>query len=136
MFSQSPLNVFGILYRQRIRIALNGIHVCAHRLKHTAVIHLRGKPRTPQDANDIAVSEMKRGNLQEALNIFTLILAKAPHPIIYMNQGLALQGMKRHDTAVASFERAISLAHDFAGAYNNRGISLHALGRYDEALAS
>ncbi len=104
--------------------------------QHTAVIYLRGKSRTPQDANDLAVSEMKRGNLQEALNIFTLVLAKAPHPIIYMNQGLALQGMKQHDKAVASFDRAISLAPDFAGAYNNRGISLHALSRYDEALAS
>jgi hypothetical protein len=50
--------------------------------KQTAVFHLRGRPCTPQQANEIAVQEMKRGDLQEALKILTLILAKAPHPIV------------------------------------------------------
>ena len=104
--------------------------------QHTAAIHLGGKPRTPQEANDIAVREMNCGNLQGALDIFTLILTKASHPVMSMNLGLAKQGMKHHERALASFDRVIALAPDFAGAYNNRGISLHALKRYDEALAS
>lgn len=79
---------------------------------------------------------MSRGNLQRAVDIFTLILTKAPHPSIYMNRGLALQGMKRHDCALANFNKVIALVPDYAGVYNNRGISFHALGRHDEALAS
>jgi tetratricopeptide (TPR) repeat protein len=104
--------------------------------RQTAVIHLRGKSCTPQEANDIAVGEMKRGNLQDAVDIFTLILAKAPHPVVFMNRGLAQQGMRQHDRALASFDQAIAFAPAYAGAYNNRGISLHELKRYEEALAS
>lgn len=103
---------------------------------HAPVIHLRGKPCTPQEANELAVKEMNRGNLQGAVDLFTLILAKSPYPVIHMNQGLALQGMKQHERALASFDKVIARVPDFAPAYNSRGISLYALKRYEEALAS
>lgn len=105
-------------------------------LQQTAVIHLQGKPYTLQEANDIAVKKMNRGDLRSAVNIFTLILARAPYPAVYMNQGLALQRMQRHDKALANFDQLIRHTPDYADAHNNRGISLHALQRYDEALAS
>ena len=102
----------------------------------TAVIHIGGKPRTPEEANDLAVKEMRRGNLAGAVDIFNLILAKASHPVVYMNKALALQGMGQHDRALASFDRVIALAPEVPGSHNHRGLSLHALKRYDDALAS
>jgi Flp pilus assembly protein TadD len=99
-------------------------------------LHLRGKARTLEEANALAVTEMKRGNLQGAVDIFTLILAKAPHPIIFLNRGLAMQGMEKHDSALADFDQAIALDPNYGPTFNSRGITLHRLKRYHEALTS
>jgi tetratricopeptide (TPR) repeat protein len=42
----------------------------------------------------------------------------------------------RLDEALASYDKAIALKPDYAGAFSNRGLALHELKRLDEALAS
>src|SRR5215472_11294002 len=42
----------------------------------------------------------------------------------------------KHDTAVASYDRALRLRPDDAEALSNRGVTLHNLKRFGEALAS
>jgi tetratricopeptide (TPR) repeat protein len=79
---------------------------------------------------------MSRGNLQGAVDIFTLLLAKAPNPIAFLNRGLAQERMGRYDKAIADYDRTIALAPLHATAYKGRGICLHAFKRYDEALVS
>jgi Tfp pilus assembly protein PilF len=106
--------------------------VCENR----PTILLNGKARTFEEANALAVTEMRRGNLRGAVDLFTLILAKAPHPMIFLNRGLAMQGMGKHDSALADFDQAIALDPNYGPTFNSRGITLHRLKRYDEALAS
>ena len=52
------------------------------------------------------------------------------------NLGNALNGLKRHEEALASCERAIALQPDYAEAHGNRGLALYQLGRPGDALAS
>ena len=41
-----------------------------------------------------------------------------------------MQGLKRSDDALASYDKAIALKPDYAEAYNNRGNALQELKRY------
>jgi len=52
------------------------------------------------------------------------------------NLGIAMQSLKRHADAVASYDRAIALKPDYVDAHYNRGVALRDLNRPDEALAS
>jgi tetratricopeptide (TPR) repeat protein len=56
--------------------------------------------------------------------------------IEHSNQGNALQAIGRYEEAIASYDRAIELRPELAGAYSDRGNALQMLKRYDEALAS
>src|SRR5262249_17899664 len=47
----------------------------------------------------------------------------------------ALDWLRRHEAAVASYDRAIAIKADYLEALNNRASALIALKRFDEALA-
>jgi tetratricopeptide (TPR) repeat protein len=47
-----------------------------------------------------------------------------------------LRALRRHDEALASYDRAIALQPDFARAYSNRGVVLADMQRHEEAVAS
>jgi tetratricopeptide (TPR) repeat protein len=47
-----------------------------------------------------------------------------------------LSALKRHEEALASFDRALALNRDHVNALNNRALTLKALGRIAEAMAS
>ena len=50
--------------------------------------------------------------------------------------GMRCRELKRHEEALASYDKAIALKPDYAEAYNNRGNALKDLKRHEEALAS
>jgi tetratricopeptide (TPR) repeat protein len=105
--------------------------------EHRDAIRLRGTLHTIADAYALAIKEQSLGNLQAAVDIYNLILAKVPNSAaIYNNRGVALQAMRRHDDALASFDKAIALKPDFAETHSNRGAVLQKLKRYEDALAS
>ena len=54
----------------------------------------------------------------------------------HSNHGVALQGLKRVEEALVSYDKAIAIKPDYADAYFNRGIALRELRRVEEALAS
>ena len=49
-------------------------------------------------------------------------------------RGNALNELKRHDEALAAYDKALALNPNFAGAWHGRGNALNELKRYDEAL--
>jgi predicted O-linked N-acetylglucosamine transferase (SPINDLY family) len=57
-------------------------------------------------------------------------------PVAHLNHGVALQRLNRLEEALGCFERALSLAPDYADALNNRGDVLLTLQRPAEALLS
>ena len=50
--------------------------------------------------------------------------------------GNALKVQGKLDEAIVSFNKAVSLKPDYAGAYNNMGNALKDQGKLDEAIAS
>ncbi|MFZ1909244.1 MAG: tetratricopeptide repeat protein [Burkholderiales bacterium] len=64
------------------------------------------------------------------------VAIKPGNPEALVNLGNALQELKRHDQALASYDKALALKPDYAEALSNRGLTLQALKRHDEALAS
>ncbi len=62
--------------------------------------------------------------------------ARSPTPQIWLNHGIVLNALARHQEAIDSFDQAIKLKSKFAEAHNNRGVVLATLGRDDEALQS
>ena len=63
-------------------------------------------------------------------------LAAAEFVEAHSNRGTGLHDLKRHQEALASYDRALALQPDYAEAHANRGNTLHQLNRCDEALAS
>ena len=52
------------------------------------------------------------------------------------SHGLILDGLKRTEAALRSFERALELRPEFPEAHRSRGDTLSALGRFEDALRS
>jgi len=81
------------------------------------------------------VSALQRGEAAEALRCLDQALAIQLHAAALSNRGLALQDLGRRQEALASFDRAVTLAPAMAELHCNRGAVLHDLKRHAEALA-
>lgn len=102
-----------------------------------AMIRLRDRSVTIEDAMTLARRELGLGNVRAAAGLYDLIIAEVPgHAEAHNNRGIALQEMKRHGDALAGFDRAITIRPKYPEAHLNRGNVLLALRRFDEALAS
>jgi tetratricopeptide (TPR) repeat protein len=100
-------------------------------------IRWRGKRFTITDACALAIQQHQLGDFQAVVDIYSLILAKAPdYAEGHNNRGAVLQKLARYDEALASYDRAIALKPGYANAHFNRGATLKKMGRYDEALTS
>jgi protein O-GlcNAc transferase len=85
---------------------------------------------------DQAVAFHQNGRLAEAEGLYAQLLAAVPnHPTLLFNHGTVLKDLKRHQEALADFDKALALQPDFVPALNNRGGSLKELKRFGEALA-
>jgi tetratricopeptide (TPR) repeat protein len=80
-----------------------------------------------------ALSHLKR--YDEMLQICQQGLQKTNNVYFWNCQGLALEGLKRYDQAIASYNEAIKLKPDFFVPLNNRGEVYTRLGKLDNAIA-
>lgn len=95
-----------------------------------------GKALTIAEAGAAAIQEQRQGNLQAAVDIFNLILAKFPNSAeLHNNRGAILHMMMRYEEALASYDKAIALKPDYANAHFNRASVLKQMNRFEEALA-
>ena len=92
---------------------------------------------TPPQALKHAISAYKAGKYADAAKICQEIIA-VKHDFFDALHLLAVvqAALGKHDLALASFDRALSLRPDHAEALFNRGNILQELKRHDEALAS
>jgi tetratricopeptide (TPR) repeat protein len=105
--------------------------------RYKSLIYLRGRSYTIEEAGALAIKECSLRNFPVAADIYNLIVAKLPDCAeAYNNRGVALQGMKRYDEALANYASAAALRPDYADPHINRGNTFHALRKYAEALAS
>jgi tetratricopeptide (TPR) repeat protein len=104
-----------VLYQRILSIACD----------HADALHLLGVIAYQVGRHLVAIDLIGRAIQQNAHN-----------PLYHAGYGLALQGLKRLDEAVASYDRALALQPDNAETLNNRGLALHELTHFGEALES
>ena len=84
-----------------------------------------------------AVAAQQAGSLEAAAELYRAVLAaEAGHPPTLSNLSVILKDLNQLPAALASVDRAIVAAPDFADAWYNRGLILIELQRLEEALAS
>lgn len=106
------------------------VSACAHaptpKERETAKIHY-----------DIAVAEMKKGDMRAALrDLLTAVESDPELPQAHNALGLVYHALGRMDESLAHYQKAVALKPDFSDAHNNLGTLLVALGRYDEAVGA
>ena len=92
---------------------------------HADVLHLLGGLAYQVGRHEVAIELIGRA-----------IEHNGNDPSYYCTRGLVLQGLKRLDEAVASYDRALVLNRDYSTALINRGLALEALERFAEGLES
>jgi tetratricopeptide (TPR) repeat protein len=94
----------------------------------------------PLQAQDIesAISAGKQavesGRPDEALDLFSLLIASDPQAVLYYYRGLAYSAKNQETLAVEDFTRAVSLQPLQASYYLQRGVSLLRNGQYQRAV--
>ncbi len=84
-----------------------------------------------------AVAAYEHGRLGEADDLARAILGVRPDYFDALHLIAVINARQRRlDEALASYDRALAVQRDHAGALSNRGATLHELERFDEALAS
>jgi tetratricopeptide (TPR) repeat protein len=118
----------GLAHHQAGRLAEAEVHyrrILAAAPDHADALHLLG------------VIAYQFGRLEIAIELIgRAVQQNGNDPSYYCSCGLVLQGLKRLDEAVASYDRALALKPDYVEALNNRGLALEELERFAEALES
>ena len=76
------------------------------------------------------------GHLEEALMAYEAALTLKPVPVFWFNRGLVLMRLQRFADAVASYDRALAQAPDYAEALQARAGAFCEMGQFHDALAS
>ena len=83
---------------------------------------------------NLATIKIKKGNYNDALNDFTVLVAEYPtQPILHNNRADALRRLKMLDEALKEAEIALMLDETFVWGHVNKGLILNDLNRVDEA---
>ncbi|MDX9786779.1 MAG: tetratricopeptide repeat protein [Desulfobacterales bacterium] len=89
----------------------------------------------PKALFDMAVSNYKQGNYQEAIDLFTELIVIAPdNAKAYKNRGVALMSVRKMDDAIQDFNTALRIDPSLKGLYSNLGAAWHYKGEYEKAV--
>src|ERR1700752_4146126 len=91
---------------------------------------LKAVPDQFDALNLLGTVKLQRGQAGEAYRLISAALKVNPRvPDVWVNLGLVLHALKRDQEALESFDKALALKPDDAGALNHRGNALLGLGR-------
>ena len=98
-------------------------------------VAIRLEPSDLRLLNEKAVLFGMRKQYLEAIAIYDLLSSKQPEAYVYYGRGHFKYLLGQRETAIADFDRAISLNPSYAEAYSHRGVSKSDLEKYKEAIA-
>jgi tetratricopeptide (TPR) repeat protein len=97
---------------------------------------LQSAPREFNALHFLGICASMRGRYDQAVDLLTAALdSHADAPAAWFQRGTALQGLGRHELAIADYDRAIALKPDYVEALCNRASALQALGSHEDAIA-
>jgi tetratricopeptide (TPR) repeat protein len=98
---------------------------------------LAAKPDHVDALHFLGLIKFANGQPIEALRLIaTAMRSGTRSPEIFLNHGILLNALNRHEEAIESFDRAVRLEPRYFEAHNSRGVVLAVLGRNEEALKS
>lgn len=98
---------------------------------------LQAEPRNAEALHCLGVLALQTGHAQAADELIgRSVQIDSQQPVAYLNLSNAQRELQRLEQALASVDRALFMAPDYADALNNRGDILIELHRPQEALAS
>ena len=81
--------------------------------------------------------ELQSNHFEKAFQLLSRALElDREHAETFYNHGIAAQGLRQVEAAIASYDAAVALKHDYLDALYNRGNALAELKRFDDAIAS
>jgi tetratricopeptide (TPR) repeat protein len=127
---------------REIKVVVKGnIDRVLHRVGYSAEKLSPGQPAeiTPIQKNvpglDSGLEKYRSGDLEGAIEVFTQIIASAPHhALAYYNRGIIYEELGDTSSALGDYTKAIEINPNYAEAYNNRGCLLVGDGDYEEAI--
>ncbi len=96
---------------------------------------LKNNPNDYQIVYSVGLSYVNLQNYSEADKYFDKLLYVKEKPEIFFIQANIHKQLKKYDTSVAYFEKAIELNPNFSEAYNNLGNVKKRIGNIDEAIS-
>ena len=96
------------------------------------------RPETESALSDLVVRALRAhldSDLDEAIALYSQVLAIQPTYGIFNHRGIAYFALSEYDKAIADFTKALELAAGQARPYTNRGLAYRMAGRLEEALA-
>ena len=96
---------------------------------------LKKNPKDYQLIYSVGLSYVNLQNYSEADKYFDKLLYVQEKPEIFFIQANIHKQLKKYDTSVAYFEKAIELNPNFSEAYNNLGNVKKRIGNIDEAIS-
>lgn len=90
---------------------------------------------SPRELFNRGVDELKTGNPQTAVDLFTeLIITEPVNANVYKNRGVALLKLGKVDPAIQDFEKALETDPDLPGIYSNLGAAWYYKQAYEKAV--
>ena len=96
---------------------------------------LKKNPKDYQLIYSVGLSYVNLQNYSEADKYFDKLLYVQEKPEIFFIQANIHKQLKKYDTAITYFEKAIKLNPNFSEAYNNLGNVKKRIGKIDEAIS-
>ncbi|MDP7034811.1 MAG: tetratricopeptide repeat protein, partial [Planctomycetota bacterium] len=113
------------------------IHRVFQKVLARVPIPVQKNPRTPADLFHRAVRRQREGNLQGALEDYSLAISRLPtFAMAYGNRGVVRYRMKDVEGALADINAALRLNPSLGGSHRFRGFILREMKRFEEAEKS
>ncbi len=83
---------------------------------------------------DLAMKIQDRGDVAEAIKLYSTAINVLHHYGIYNNRGNSYGDLGQHERAIEDYDKAIEINPEYAAAYYNRGNSYGDLGQHERAI--
>ena len=122
------------MFREGLALQNAGQLEQAHAIYHQV---LKLLPRHFDALHMLGVIAARTNNPTRAIELINKAIEVNPNVAsAHSNLGNALNALKRHQAAIASYDQAIAIKPDHANAYANRGKALYELKQYQAAITS
>jgi len=127
--SSTPFEVFGFML-QRYAVIPSVLGLLIFLLVMPPLVRAQETPSALEEGK----AALKAGKINQAVEIFSQIIAITPQAPMYYYRGISYRSNNNHAAAIQDFDKAISLKPNEPSYYLQRGMSLHRIQEHQRAI--